>query len=178
MFRRRRLDRTLVVTLAAVVFATEPVLATTAHPSPKALYKALLASRIPKSQLPAGYHSSKTRAVRIGAGPRRWHAVGQLAVDLDDGNDATIVYVVFPTSSDALDNFAYAVKEIKTHKSVTVKLVARGLPKPSVVLSASGLTQVSFIVRNVGVNAISTRGRPSALTLAKLGLEHLNAVAR
>ena len=177
MARRTKLKWPPVVASAAVAFVAVPVLATAAQAlTPREVYKALLASTIPPSQLPAGFHSSKTKKLPLGATTKLHHALGEIGLYLDDGTKASIIYVVFPTHTDALGTFADAVKDIKTHKSVTVKLVAPGLPEPSIVLRASGLTQVSFVIRNVEVNAITTRGTAAALSLAQLGLKHLNAV--
>jgi hypothetical protein len=180
--RRTRLGWTLMVALAAIMFVAVPTVATAAQvTSPRALYKALLAGAIPRSQLPAGFHSSTTNAIQIGALQKRHHAVGEVSIDLsDDDQNASIVYVVFPTRADALGNFADGLKDIRTQKGVTIGGAARGLPKPSVVVRISGLgqrvTQVSFVVGNVGVNAFSVRGLPEATSLALLGLKHLNAV--
>src|SRR4051794_16936480 len=93
-----RLWWAVIVTAATLVFTALAVPASAGQLlSPKALYQALLAGAIPTSQIPVGFHSATAQAFRIGAVPKRHHAVGEVAVDFDDGQNASIVYVVYPS---------------------------------------------------------------------------------
>jgi hypothetical protein len=184
--RRGRFRQALIVasgTVLAGVASVPPVTARTA--SPQTLYKALLATPLTKSQLPAGFHSAKVKAKANGPTPSRHHAVGEVEVILDSGQ-ARVVYVIFPTRANALGNHADGVKALKTMKGLKVQLSAPGVPTPSLIINSSenGLevTQVSFVAGNVEINAqtfssSATGGDvESTLRLALFALRHINAL--
>ena len=169
-------------TAAALMVLAVPSAATGAQAkSPRALYKALLTSAIPTSQLPAGFHSSTTKAFRVGAEQKRHNAVGEVSIDFDNGRNASIVYVIFPTRTDAVGNLA--------RRSETPQDPARhddrarpstAYPSPPIVVrfSVQGLsiTSITAVAGNVGINAISLRGLAEATRVAHVAVKHLNAV--
>ena len=167
--------------VTATMFVALPTAASGAQAkSPRALYKALLTSVIPRSQLPVGFHSSTTKAFRIGAEQKRHHAIGEVSIDLDDGRNASIVYVVFPTRTDAVANLADGLKHLKTQQGTTTAPAPNGLPKPSIVIRFSvqgrSVTMITAVSGNVGINAISLRGLAEATRVAHVAVTHLNAV--
>lgn len=102
--------------------------------SPQQLYRALLAS--PLTTLPAGFHSPKARSRVPGTIPKRHHAVGWVAIELNRGR-AGIDYVVFPTRADVVGDFGDALSTYKDEKTVRRQACAADLPKPCVTLSGS-----------------------------------------
>ena len=149
--------------------------------SPRALYKALLTSVIPRSQLsPVGFHSSTTKAFRIGTEQKRHHAIGEVSIDLDDGRNASIVYVVFPTRADAVGNLVDGLKLLKTQQGTTTAPAPNGIPTPAIVVRTSrqglSITSITAVAGNVGINAISLRGLAETTRVAHLAVKHLNAV--
>jgi len=127
------------------------------------------------------------RSIAAGSNPRRHHVVGAVEVNLNSGH-ARIVYVIFPTRADALGNQTDGVKGLKAVKGIKVQLSAPGFPKPSLIINGSengmGVTQVSFVAGNVGVNAQTTRPNSNSgdihgtLGLARFALRHLRAFQR
>ncbi len=173
------------VALSALVLAGA---AAAASPSPQKLYRALLSARVSASELPAGFSSPRTVNNTPGPNPRRHHVVGEVEIDLNGGQSA-IVYVVFPTKTDALAAYSDGVRELKTTKGiVSVRSPAPGLQKPSVSVDASaqglGITQVTLVSENVEIATETARhggnhgDRAGAVALAKAALRHLAAVER
>jgi hypothetical protein len=153
--------------------------ATARTPSPQALYKALLRSRIPRSQLPKGFHGPQISRADPDATDRRHHVVGEVEIDFDR-DKGSILYLVFPTRADArgdLNDGLAAVKGVRSKRRVL------SLPQPALLLSGAqggvGFAEVVFVKGNVLVATIITRprspggGRADALALAKLALRHL-----
>jgi hypothetical protein len=153
----------------------------------QALFQALLTSPLTQLQLPPGFRSPtvKAKAIDPRGNPKHHHAVGEVEVDLNNGN-ARIVYVVFPTRADALGNFTDGVKGLKGVKGIKVQRPVAGFPEPSLIINSAenhlAVTQVSFVAANVGINAQTTRSnaksgdREATLNLARFALRHINAV--
>jgi hypothetical protein len=165
----------LIVAPAALALAVAPAFAAAqpAATTPTALYKALLIP-VKGAQLPAGFSSPKTAAITPGGNIKLHHAVGQVNVYLNGGNTNGIVYGVYPTHADAIGSHAAAVKGIKA-QGVTTRPASGSIPKPSALFRADGMTQIAFVVGNVEIIALTTRGADDALSLARFALKHLNA---
>lgn len=151
-------------------------------PSPQALYKALLASSIPKSQLPKGFRRAETWPADPTAAEKRRHVVGVVEIDLIPST-RSIFYYVFPTRVDAvgaLNDTLTALPGVSSKRSVP------SLPQPALILIAArsgvGFAVALFVRRNVLVGATilepksESGGQADALALAKLALRHLKAV--
>jgi hypothetical protein len=162
--------------------------AAAASPSPQKVYQGLLTTRIPASELPAGFSSPRTVKNAPGPTPKRHHVVGEVEIDLNGGQSA-IVFVVFPTKADALAAYSDGVRELKKTKGVvSVTSPAPGVPKPSVRVDAAanglGITQVTLVAGNVEIaTETALHGgkhgdRVGSLALAKAALRHLAAVER
>lgn len=183
IIRRRRSWQALIVA-SVVLFlgavSVSPAIART--PSPQALYKALLASSIPKSQLPKGFRRAETWPADPDANDRRHHVVGVVEIDLIP-DTRSIFYYVFPKRTDALgalnDTLA-AVKGVRSRRPET------SLPQPAVNLSGAQngarFAEALFVRRNVLVGAVilsprsASGGQADAHALAMLALRHLKAV--
>ena len=152
--------------------------------SPRALYKALLTSPVPKSQLPKGFGAPRISRFTPDAVDRRHRIVGEVELEFT-GRRAAIFYLVFPTRADARGDLHDGVSKIKGVRS---RRPAPALPQPAVILSGvehgGAFAEVLFVTRNVLVAAIvalprSPRaGQADALVLARLALRHLDAVER
>ena len=189
MGRSMRLRPVILAAGGILLLSLVGIPAAAAAPTPKALYTALLTSPIPRSQLPAGLQSPrvKSKSIAAGSNPSRHHVVGEVEVNLNSGQ-AKIVLVVFPTRGDALGNHADGVKGLTAVTGIRVQLSAPGLPGPSLIINGSenglGVTQVSFVAGNVGMNAQATRLNSKSgdiqgtLSLARFALRHLRAVQR
>ena len=166
--------------LAACVAALAAAAAASAgSPSPKALYNALLAAPV---------NGTPPTPTRPGSNSKRHHVVGEMLIDFNGGH-SRIAYVVFPTHTDALGNYADGIRALKKIRSVTkVAKTVPGLPKPSVLVDATqsgiGVTQVTFVSGNVELVSQSVRvGKKSgneklAKSLAALALKHLRSVEK
>src|SRR6516165_6298552 len=82
-----------VLLLAAV---SGSAFAGSAAKTPYGLYEALLTTAIPDSQLPTGHFSAKPGIGSLSSNSKSHHAVGEVDVDIDDGQ-AAVVYEIFPT---------------------------------------------------------------------------------
>jgi len=138
--------------------------------TPAGLYRSLLAAPV---------SNGTVKALKIGATPRRHHAVGEVEVDFDRGA-SRIIYVVFPTVADDRANFTAGLRALRRPGYLT-RVPAPGVAAPSLLLRAvvnygTSLTEISFVSGNVGVNAVSTKGEARVRALARLALRHLNAV--
>jgi hypothetical protein len=158
--------------------------------SPSALYRALLRSPFPESQLPAGLSSPRTSARKqIATNARRHHVIGEVEIDLNKGQ-AGIVYAVFPTRRDARGNYEDALRALNGLPEIKSQLPAPNLPQPAVILSGSQsgvrFTTVAFVSGNLGITTTATNylsksksaNELAALGLARAALRHLNVVKR
>ncbi len=107
-----------------------------------------------------------------------------MEIDFGYGKHSTfaIIYLVFPTSTDALGDFKDAVPMVIGLRS---KRSVPSLPQPALILSGAqagvGFTEVVFVSGNVLVaTVLAGQGSSSgaALALATLALQHLRAVER
>lgn len=165
--------------LVVLLLGTASVLpAFGAAPTPRALYKALVASPIPRAQLPTGFYATKPIGHPANSIGRRHHLVGLVEIILratpasSSGEVGSMNYVVFTTHDAALRNFK------SQFKGATVTHL-RGFPQqPAVIISGTGVPYVSF-VRGVVHGFAESRRRPrraNALALARVALRHLKAV--
>jgi hypothetical protein len=169
--------RRILVTGVALALATAA--AASATPSPKALYNALLATRL------SGVEPTPAKP---GTQALRHHVVGEMLINFSGGR-TRIAYVVFPKHADALGNYADGLAALKKIGSVRkVRKTVAGLPKPSVLVDASqngiGVTQVTFVSDNVELVSQSiklnatTGDEKLARSLAQLALRHLKTVEK
>lgn len=165
----------LVVLLLGTVSAL-PAFA--AAPSPRALYKALVASPIPKAQLPTGTYATKPIGHPASSTGRRHHVVGYVENIVNMGlpgsysEMGSINYVVFTRHDAALRNFKSQLK------GATITHLPGFPQQPAVIISGTGASYVSF-VRGVVHGFAESRRRPrraNALALAKVALRHLKSV--
>lgn len=171
------MKRMLVV--ASVAALVGPLAASARTPSPKALYNALLATRL------SGAIPTPTQP---GTTSKRHHVVGEMLIDFPDGR-TRVAYVVFPTHADTLGNYADGLRALKKIHSVRkIAKTVPGLPKPSVLVNASqtgiGVTQVTFVSDNVelvsqSIKVNATSGdEKQAKKLALLALRHLKSIEK
>ncbi|HUK97429.1 MAG TPA: hypothetical protein VLV46_07205 [Gaiellaceae bacterium] len=189
------MGRAIVAALAAALVYAALAEAVTGGKSPRALYRALLATSIPASQLPSGYHSATVRVSSLSQNAKAHRVVGEVEVDID--SDAVIVYEVFPTRADAIADWNAARAALKKKSKSEVAAPPR-FPWPAIIANSTitgknllgqtvtnGVTALNFTSRNVIVQAgtISTtnvdRGDvPGAIRLADFALKHLDAMRR
>jgi hypothetical protein len=161
--------------------------------TPSALYGALLSTAISDSQLPHGYKQASNVRGSETAGALKYHAVGEVEINLDQGQEA-ILYAVFPTHQDAVGRFQHPDPSTGVD---TRHAGPSSLPKPSETLDGyvtgkdaagatvkNGITGVAFVDGNViiGTDTISTHSTtggdlPGAIALAKFAIMHLHAIS-
>jgi hypothetical protein len=184
----------LAAVVAALCFAALAE-AVTADRSPHALYRALLTTPIPPSQLPSGYHSARVGVSSLSNNAKAHHVVGEVEVDID--SDAVIVYEVFRTRADAIADWNAARPALKKKSKSQVAAPPR-FPWPAIIANSTitgknllgqtvknGVTALNFTSRNVIVQAgtISTTNVdsgdiPGAVRLGDFALKHLDALRR
>jgi hypothetical protein len=155
-------------------------------PSPGPLCKALLATPLPQSQLPAGYHAAKPVRTSPSSRARRHHVICEVEIDFRKGKDA-IFFIVFPTRHDALGNLRDG---LKAAKGVTSRRPLHNLPQPAMILSGRhqgvGFTTAVSVKGNVIITTTTTNSAPGSmrgdvagtLALTRLALRHLRAIER
>ena len=161
--------------------------------TPSALYGALLSTPISDSQLPLGYRGASNVPSGESAGAGKYHVVGEVEIDLDQGREA-ILYAVFPTHQEAVGRFHHPDPSTGV---ATTHAGPSSLPKPSETLIGyvtskdaagatvkNGITGVAFVDGNViiGTDTISTHSitggnLPSAIALARFAIKHLHAIS-
>jgi hypothetical protein len=166
----------------------------TTPPSPQTLYQRLLTSSIPDSALPSAYSSSSTGVSKPSDNAKRHHVVGEVEIDIDDG-DAGIVYMVFPTRADAVADWKDA--NLRAHAKSTLNAPS-SFPWPALIANQSvtgknafgktvtnGVTALAFTSQNVIVEAVTTSvdntesgDIPGAITLGRYALAHLQALRK
>jgi hypothetical protein len=180
----RHLSQALLLACAAVLFGTVSVVPAVARTaSPRALYRALLASPIPQVQLPKGFHAAKPIGRRPGSSPsaRRHHVWGEVEIGLDKKGFSGIVYGVFPRRADAFGNYR---DEVRLWAKDGLAKHLPGFPQPAVIINATlggiHFTQIRYLAGSVDVTAtVGGRNgsrRADALALARVALRHLKAV--
>jgi len=182
------------ILIVGLVAGLAAAFAGVAQSSPQALYQALLTNKIPDSQLPSGFYSSKTGVTQPSSRAKSHHVVGEVEIDLDSG-DAAIFYAVFATPKDALANWKDA--DAAHTSGIKSRLpVPAGFPTPALFLNTSitgknvfgkkvtnGVSTLGFVAGSVIVQAgtISTDNTdsgdvPGTISLAKLAYRHLRQV--
>jgi hypothetical protein len=165
--------------------------------TPYGLYQALLTTAIPDSQLPTGHFSAKPGIGSLSSNSKSHHALGEVDVDIDDGQ-AAIVYEVFPSRALAVADFKAGRPNYKKIPSATVMTAPSRFPWPAVMVSGTvtgknafgktvknGTTLLAFTSKNVIVEAatVSTSNTvsgdvPGTIQLGDFALKHLSAVRR
>lgn len=198
MTPRRLCNRALPTTFAGLVAAGAVVasaLAGTTVKSPRALYQALLTTGI-RSDLPSGFYSAQIGVGSLSDRAKRFHAVGEVDIDIDSGN-ALIIYIVFPSRANAVAEWNDARSDVKKH-SKSILPAPPTFPWPALIANGSvtgknafdksvtnGVTDLAFTSKNVIVQAmtLSTSNTesgdiPGAIRLGKAALKHLNKLRR
>jgi hypothetical protein len=180
----RRPSLALLLVCGALFFGTVSVAPGIAGAtSPRALYKALLASRFPQAQLPKGLHPTKPIALRLSSPATRHHVVGEVEVVFDTKGFSVIAYSVFPRRLDALGYFR---DELRLPRAQGLTRNLPDFPQPAaitnVTLGGIRSTDIQFVTGNVRVDAgvMGRNGsrRADTLALARVALRHLKAVER
>jgi hypothetical protein len=155
-----------------------------------ALYRVLVTSSIPDSQLTHRFYSARTASVAPNRQAKRHHAAGSVEITLDGGEDR-ITYVFFPNRGAALGYWRDANPARRA--GVTSRLPARGFPTPAIVGNGSttrfdpggrrrtrGISDLAFVAGSVVVEAITTStvsprsgDIPNTYVLGKRALRHL-----
>jgi hypothetical protein len=175
-----------VAVLAAAAFAA------TVTKGPAALYRALLTTSFPDSQLPSGYFSAKVSLSEPSKNAKRYHAVGEVEVDVDgpDPNDA-IVYYVFRNPTNAWGDFTHPTATAGTKTKLIGRVPGYKLPSQWYVGTitgknafgktvTNGVTAMFVKDKNVIVGGVTTSvdnsdsgNTPAALQLLKSAFKHL-----
>jgi hypothetical protein len=179
--------RIVILAAGAVLLLALSVFPAAARPpSPRTLCKALLATPLAQSQLPAGFRAAKPVRTSPSSRTRRHHVVCEVEIDFRNGKDA-IFYIVFPTRLDALGNFKDG---LKAAQGVVSRRSAPSLPQPAVLLSGRsqgvGFTTTGSVMRNVNIAVVTTSSasgstsgnETGALALATFAVRHLTATER
>ena len=161
--------------------------------SSQALYRALLTSAIPDSQLTHAFYAARNGVGTPSWSARRHHAAGRVDVDVDRGG-ARIVYTVYRSTKDALADW----KDANSARRADVKsrLAAPGFPVPAIVVNGSaagkdafgkkltkGFSDLGFVAGSVIVHAVTlsvvttdSGDVPNTFALGKIALRHLREV--
>jgi hypothetical protein len=161
--------------------------------SPVALYRSLLTSSVPASQVPRGISLGRPTKFPSSSEAKKRHQIGAAQISINGGPDV-IVYSVYPNRQDVLAAWEHALKN--TSQVISRLPGPSWAPKPSDIQngyvtfpSAPGkttklaITTVGFADGNVLVSvsivsewAARAQDKAPALALAPLALSHLVAV--
>jgi hypothetical protein len=190
----RPVNRALRLTLlglAVVIVVSTASAQSSLRPSGKSIYCALLTTPIRAGSLPANFYSAKVNFMKPSKRAKSHHAVGEVEVDIDGGDDAAIFYVVFPTRADAVADW-----KDTDWSGVKTRRPAPQFPQPAVILNGPftvkdaagktvtyGYTGVASVPGGVIVSTVtrSTKSKvrgdvPGAIALERFALRHLSGL--
>jgi hypothetical protein len=187
-----RPKRLVAAAVVAAVLGAMPIAGASARPStaPTALYRALVAQTFADGT-PTGFPAPRRVGYELSDQARRHHAIG--GVEFDLGRDAAIIYLVYPSRSDALSDWKET--DIRSHGTSSLRAPS-GFPAPSVIINypivgktdsgktvTHGISDLVFTAGNVIVQALtlspdrSDRGDvPASIRLGRFALRRLVAL--